>query len=216
MFSNLFLFQDSYFYILWRFFYIQKTIDNAEDKSADSKIANNTMCFKVYNQFLKNFLNAKHMDKQINCIKDKQSRMFQDHMQQENSNQLVKLILDNKQTITELFYLQPLNLNEIITKKALQTFFLSDISIIQDLINSNQREEHHYDVQSINYNYNFNDIGIISKIVGDFDENSDLLYNFISKNTNQIKNLSDGSYKSLMWNILNNGIIINNRSMLLK
>lgn len=156
------------------------------------------------------------MDKQINCIKDKQSRMFQDHMQQENSNQLVKLILDNKQTITELFYLQPLNLNEIITKKALQTFFLSDISIIQDLINSNQREEHHYDVQSINYNYNFTDIGIISKIVGDFDENSDLLYNFISKNTNQIKNLSDGSYKSLMWNILNNGIIINNRSMLLK
>jgi len=44
----------------------------------------------------------------------------------------------------------------------LQRFFLSDVAIVQELIEKNSEYETN--------NYNFYDIGIISKVIGDYND----------------------------------------------
>lgn len=165
----------------------------------------NTQCFKVYNQFLKNFLNVNYMNRQLQNSKFGQKQMFGEHTSEENSNDLTKMLFLNKQNITELFYLSPLNLNESYTKSSLQRFFLSDVALIQNLIEKNSEYETN--------NYNFYDIGIISKVIGDYNDyqqdESESLFNFIKDNTPSVLKIDDGLYKSVIWNILNNGIIVN-------
>lgn len=202
--NNLFVVNGSYFYILWRFFYIQdrSQISNI-DKVTEEEIQR-TNNFKIYNQFLANFLNVNYLRKHISQYSNQQDNFFQEA----NTEKLAEMLYINKQNITELFYISPLNIKDSITKKSLQYVFLSNINLIEDLITP-------YIEKSNISNYNFYDVGIVSKIIGDFqDDNKSIidqesLFMFIKNNTNKLTTITDGIYKTILWNILNNGVIQN-------
>ncbi len=196
--NNLFIFNNSYFYILWRFFYIQDKYECLTHED-DVKIVKNSS-FKIYNSFIQNFLNTKHIKKHV-------SKNTLNYFDNPNSEKLTELLFTSKQNITELFYMCPLNIENKDTYNALQKLFMNKTNVIQDLFETEN-------VETFN-NYNFYDIGVVSKILYDDDIKKDELFNFINTNCNKSLPITDGLYKTIVWNILNNGIK-QNKNFLLK
>lgn len=204
--NSLFIYNNQFFYILWRFFYIQKQkTPKEEDLSIGSVNQKNLINVdniipelggNIYKSFLHDFLNVgkNNITKTpINFINV--------------SNKIGNIF--NEQNITELFYISPLNLDNKSTISQIQNLFMNDIDIMEQLYKSN-----------VITNYNLLDIGIVSKFnakVSTLDDpDEDQLIKFINKNASGILSLEDQLYKQLIWNILSNGIHQNKKYILNK
>ncbi len=183
--NNLFIFNNTYFYILWRFFYIQNDVNDVTTDEEIQLLKNNS--FRIYNQFIQNFLNVNHIKK---FMSKKALKQFNNP----NSEKLTNMLLNSKQNITELFYLCPLNLKSEQTYDSIQKLFLDKTNILEELFDTNSN------------NLNFYDIGVVSKIIDKDESNGDELFNFINSNCINSILISDGLYKSVIWNLINNGI----------
>lgn len=208
--NNLFIYNNSYFYIIWRFFYIQEKNQYNITHDQDEQIMK-TESFKIYNQFISNFLSMNYMKKNLS---NKNRNMFFNNSGNvslvnnlTNIDRLTELLLLSKQNITELFYIIPLNLDNSITIKQYQSLFMDKSNMIDSLLDIYRT------ASKKELNYNLFDIGMVSKIA-DQSVKKDELVSFIELNTNKVLDVQDGVYKMIIWNILNNGIKQNNQFLM--
>lgn len=165
---------ECYFHVMWRCFFIQDLNKPKEEKY----YANN------YQQ-QETFINLIVDDKlYVTKMKELYGKVYNP----------LEILQNNQQSLTEIFYFTPLNLDNQKIKLQLQKIFLGSIDEVEQM----------YSLMNNKFNignYNLSDIGVVSKFVED-----DKLSEQITSTYPSTK-ITDRQYKLLLWNILNSSII---------
>lgn len=183
--KNVIIINNQYFHVTWRNFFIQKQ-DPVIDDSIDFKLLQKDLKYTTQQKF-------------IELLVKKDEKIYQNRMKKQFGKVFdpFQLLLSNQQTIIELFYLSPINLDEENMIGQIEKIFLGNLDdlncLFKNIIQRNINKKTGTKIKT--NNLNLYDLGIISTL-----ESKDIFnINDFTKNHSII---SEIDYKLIIWKLL--------------